>query len=47
MNQIMPYPLWIGHAGECRTFAEGRLPGTSKSLSNWHSESYPCNLPTN
>ena len=22
MNQIMPYPLWIGHAGECRTFAE-------------------------
>ena len=22
MNQIMPYPLWIGHAGECRAFAE-------------------------
>ena len=22
VNQIMPYPLWIGHAGECRTFAE-------------------------
>jgi protein-tyrosine phosphatase len=22
MIQITPYPLWIGHAGECRAFAE-------------------------
>jgi protein-tyrosine phosphatase len=22
MNQITPYPLWIGHAGECRAFED-------------------------